>query len=107
MLTEIRYMYRDASNYKFHGSVIVDGELSASDLAPFLFDGEFFVPHEVGLYHLLDMPMNEDDHYLHTFVAFSPVAEGASHCSASDLVIRFKMANEKGWFSSLTNSWLD
>lgn len=54
-------MYRDASNWKFWGTAIVDGELSLEHLQQYLFDNEFFVPHEVGLNHLLDHPMNEDD----------------------------------------------
>ena len=107
MLTEISYMYRDASNYKFYGSLIVEGRIAAPDLEPYLFDAEFFVPHEVGLDHLLDMPMNQDDHYLHTFTGFTPAKAGEPHCTASDLVSRFKIANERGWFSSFDNSWLE
>jgi hypothetical protein len=98
--TRVDYMYRDASNYKFHGSFVVGGTLCQSDLEDFLFYGEFFVPHEVGLDHLLDMPMNQDDHYLHTIEAYNPIDESEVFCGREELVIRFKMANERGWFSS-------
>ena len=98
--TRVDYMYRAASNYKFFGCFVIEGSLDRADLEDFLFDGEFFVPHEVGLDHLLDMPMNQDDHYLHTLEAFNPTDEGAVFCERGELVIRFKMANERGWLSS-------
>lgn len=101
MLTEVSYMYRDASNYKFHGSFIVDGELSNADLEPYLFDGESFVPTEVGLPHLLDVSMNEDDHWLHEFSRFSPISDGTPICTASKLIELFQIAHRRGWFSQL------
>ena len=100
--TRIHYMYRDASNWKFWGSVVVDGELNFERLQPYLFDKEFFVPHRVGLDHLLEQPMNEDDHYLHTFVEFEPVLGLEPLCSSAEFVARVKSAYERGWFLSLT-----
>lgn len=98
--TRVTYMYRDASNYKFHGEFVVSGKLQKSHLEKFLFDGEFFVPHEVGLNHLLDVPMNEDDHHLHTFEHFEPCRSSKAVCSAKDFIRRTSEANLKGWFSS-------
>ncbi|MEP3439781.1 MAG: hypothetical protein ABJN75_23770 [Hoeflea sp.] len=99
--TRVHYMYRDASNWKFWGAAIVDGELSLEQLQPYLFDNDFFVPHEVGLDHLLDQPMNEDDHYLHSFVDFESVSGQEPLCSVEEFVDRFRTAHERGWFSKL------
>ena len=41
---EVRYLYRDATNYKFRGLFIVAGYLDLECLRPFLFDREWFVP---------------------------------------------------------------
>jgi len=101
MNTRIHYMYRDASNYKFRGSFLVRGRFDVESVRDFLFDGEFFVPHEVGIEHLLDMPMNEDDHYLHTIEGAEPSSDTDTRCDASSLVKRFELAHEKGWLSSL------
>ena len=100
MITKVTYRYRDASNFKFWGQFLVSGEFGIELVLDYLFEGEFFVPHEVGLPHLLNLPMNQDDHYLHTFEDFEIVSEGVATCSADDLVKRFKEASEKGWFSS-------
>lgn len=100
--TRFHYMYRDASNWKCWGTAVIDGELSLEQLQPYLFDNDFFVPHEVGLDHLLDQPMNEDDHYLHSFVDFESVSGEEPLCSTGEFVARFKSAHERGWFFSLT-----
>ncbi len=98
---KVHYTYRDASNWKFWGAAVVDGELSLEQLQPYLFDKYFFVPHEVGLTHLLDQPMNEDDHYLHSFEDFERVTGEEATYSTEELVNRFKAAHERGWLSSL------
>jgi len=99
--TKIGYMYRDASNYKFYGDFIVEGILSKDKVAKYLHDSEFFIPHEIGLDHLLDMPINQDDHNLHTFEDFLPTEETDFTCTAFELIDRIKKAHSKGWFSSL------
>ncbi|MEM9278125.1 MAG: hypothetical protein AAGA76_06100 [Pseudomonadota bacterium] len=101
MKTLVKYMYRDASNYKFHGEFVVSGKLLRVNIEDFLFDSEFFVPHEIGLEHLLDMPMNEDDHYLHTFEKFVECVDGEPICSAEEFITRIKNADRKGWLNSL------
>jgi len=100
--TRVEYMYRDASNYKFHGEFVVSGTLLRLHLEDFLFDGEFFVPHEIGLNHLLTYSMNKDDHYLHTFETFEKCAFDSFICTAEKFVLDVKSANRKGWLSSLT-----
>ena len=102
--TRIEYLYCDASNYKFHGDFVVSGTLSKGDLSPYLFDAEWFVPIEVGLPHLLDLPMNEDDHWLHEFLEFVPTNEGSPICTASELIERFQAASHLGWFSNLVGN---
>ncbi len=98
MLTKITYMYRDASNYKFIGEFIVAGQLDFDRLIQHLYDQEYFVPETVGLPHLLNKPMNQDDHYLHTITDICPCALGDPICSADELVSRFEKANNDGWF---------
>ncbi|QKV17137.1 hypothetical protein [Oricola thermophila] len=99
--TRVEYLYRDASNYKRWGEFIVEGKLRKEDLKPFLFDGEWFVPTEVGLPHLLDLPMTEDDHWLHEFTKFVATDEGESECTSAELISRFRDAYRRGWFSQL------
>lgn len=96
-LTKIDYLYRDASNYKFHGSFIVRGLMSRKQLEPFLFDGEFFIPTMIGLPHLLNMASNDDDHDFHELSDFTEIETGTADFDASDLLVRFKEAKAKNW----------
>ena len=98
--TKVTYLYTDASNWKFRGEFIVKGKIEAADLGDYLFEREFFVPHEVGLDHLLNLPMNQDDHYLHRFEKFETTLDGKPSMTAGQLVSRFKKAHSKGWFFS-------
>lgn len=100
MKTKVIYAYCDASNYKFEGFFIVSGHLEFADVKVYLFDGEFFVPHEVGLEHLLNLPTNSDDHYFHTFMGFEETNSGMSICTADELIERFRVASQKGWLHS-------
>lgn len=103
--TEVEYMYRDGSNYKFHGSFIIEGELKKDDIKEYLHDFEFFVPHEIGLQHLLNLPMNQDDHYLHTFESFKETKEVKFVCTAKEFIRKMKHASENGWFSTFDYFW--
>ncbi len=98
--TLVEYMYRDAANFRFYGKFVVSGKFGMEDISRYLFDNEFFVPHEVGLEHLLDLPMNQNDHFLHSFTSFTSIHGSEPKCGADELVERFKTADEKGWFSS-------
>lgn len=67
MNTIIDYLYRDASNYKRWNTEIVSGEITQEDLdriEAILFDGEYFVPHDVGLpeHRVVDDYRTDDDH---------------------------------------------
>jgi hypothetical protein len=99
--TRVNYLYRDASNWKFRGSVMIDGVVTVDDVKPYLFDSDYFVPHEVAFEHLLNLPMNQDDHYLHEFESFDLVEEDQTLCSRAEFIERFKTAAEKGWFHTV------
>ncbi len=103
MQTLVKYRYTDASNWKFFGSIVVNGVVSAKDVNRYLFDTDYFVPHEVGMRHLLNMPMNEDDHYLHKFDSFEPTTERACHCTKFEFIKNFREASKKGWFFSFSD----
>lgn len=49
--TRISYLYRDANNNKRHGDVVIEGELTFEQLQPYLDEGEYFAPEDVGLPH--------------------------------------------------------
>lgn len=71
------YLYRDASNYKAWGAILLSGVPSQTDLAALrarLDSGEYFVAEQVGipavykeLWNLSGGPTS-DDHALHEFV---------------------------------------
>jgi hypothetical protein len=107
MTTAFEYRYRDASNYKASGRILLNGRLSDVGRALIidsLEDGEFFVAEQVGipplyeaLYQLSDGP-TEDDHGWHEFVAFTekvPADDEPVWGSANDLALRF--AGIKRW----------
>lgn len=72
------YLYRDASNYKASGAILLSGVPSQSDISALcarLDSGEYFVAEQVGipavykeLWDLSNGPTS-DDHALHEFVA--------------------------------------
>jgi hypothetical protein len=73
------YLYRDASNYKAWGELLLSGIPSQSDVAAFkacLESGVYFVAEQVGIpavyKELWDLSggRTSDDHALHEFVAF-------------------------------------
>lgn len=78
------YMYRDGSNYKAWGSLLLSGAPSQEDVTALkacLESGEYFVAEQVGippvykeLWDLSGGP-TEDDHALHEFVALRAATE--------------------------------
>lgn len=81
MNTLLEYLYRDASNYKQHGSVVMAGALSLKDIRHLLIDGEYFIPLQAGLPDLqhkfgeqgFEYP-TEDDHAWHEIVLLRPTS---------------------------------
>lgn len=96
--TEITYLYRDASNYKFWGSFVVSGRFYPAEVEQFLFDREFFVPQKLGIPSLTPKERNEDDHDLHTFESAEPTEVPANLCSSKELARRIEAAHRDGWF---------
>lgn len=78
--TRFEYLYRDASNYKAYGHVLLEGVLSVAEreeIVARLEDGELFIAEQVGvpaLYEMLykssDGPTTSD-HCWHEFDQFS------------------------------------
>jgi hypothetical protein len=95
--TELEYLYRDASNYKWFDSVIVAGHLTLNDLKKYLIDGEYFVPELVGMKCLTPEIRNEDDHDWHEIVSLKPTTLAANFLSAEELVLKFKAQYLAGW----------
>ncbi|MGB3809109.1 MAG: hypothetical protein WA943_03370 [Parvibaculum sp.] len=81
--TIFEYLYRDASNYKAHGIVVLLGQMleSTKQAIRERFDsGEFFVASQIGvpdlrgdLWKWSGGQSNEDDHPWHEFVAFREI----------------------------------
>lgn len=72
---KFNYLYRDASNYKQHGSIVYSNPNSVSldimkkAIIPNLIDGEFFVASDWELPSLLFETLTEDDHEWHEFAS--------------------------------------
>jgi len=112
--TLLSYRYRDASNYKAHGAVLLSGEPTPElrrRLQASLIDGEHFIPEKVGLpslreqlYQHSDGDPADDDHLLHEFVDLREAlpAEVASQPLTGDLtglVARFEATARRGWWT--------
>lgn len=73
--TQISYLYRDASNYKVYNECVVSGLLSKEQqetIISCLSEGEFFIPHQVGLpEQRFDGEWTEDDHCWFELDAYS------------------------------------
>lgn len=78
------YLYRDASNYKAWGEILLSGVPSQNDIAALrarLESDEYFVAEQVGIPALykelwdLSGGPNNDDHALHEFVALRVASE--------------------------------
>jgi hypothetical protein len=90
-MTNIRfvYMYRDASNYKQHGEVILSNETQRTveevdtQIRSLLSDGLFFIARQVQVEERFFAVVSEDDHPWHEYVSveattdptFDPVPE--------------------------------
>jgi hypothetical protein len=94
----VSYLYRDAGNYKFRGSFVVDGSFHLDQIEPFLFDSAYFVPERVGLPALRPKLINDDDHQLHEFESVEVYSGKQLGIPASEVLSRFKRAARSGWF---------
>lgn len=105
----VEYQYRDASNYKAQGRVLLEGEYSDEQFA-FLTsvcdEGKFFIPEQVGLPPLREELYaysggpTEDDHQLHELLELRPAEP--SECNQrvwgflAELVDRFQNMDDDG-----------
>lgn len=110
------YFYRDASNYKSWGSLLLEGRATESQLEQLrtqLNCGEFFIAEQVGipslyaeLWQFSDGP-TEDDHVWHTFhelrQAHAEEIAGAPWGTVADLMARIQ--NVKTWNQTLSPHW--
>ena len=110
-MTNIRfvYMYRDASNYKQHGEVILSNETLLTveevdkQIRSVLSDGLFFIARQVQIEERFFDVVSEDDHPWHEYVSveatadptFDPVPE-----EKRDITIflqELEQAHRSGW----------
>lgn len=110
------YLYRDASNYKAWGSLLLEGSATEEDIEVLrvqLDGGEFFIAEQVGvptlyaeLWQLSDGP-SDDDHVWHTFHELRPASpediSKAPWGRVVDLVARFKSISK--WDEQLSPHW--
>ncbi len=98
MNTLFQYQYRDAQNYKVWNEVILSGEITIEDLNPYLYEESFFVPSEVGLEDLQEMPLASYDHIWHEIIGVSPTSQVQTvEVSTEDLRQSFKIAKSRDW----------
>lgn len=96
--TRIEYLYRDASNWKQGNDCVVKGEIDESGIDAImasLDEGEYFIPHAVGMPETRFPTWNEDDHAYFELdkAGFAPTdAEPTVDIDAETLVARFKAA---------------
>jgi hypothetical protein len=110
------YLYRDASNYKAWGSLLLEGGATKEDIGVLrtrLDSGEFFIAEQVGvpalyaeLWKLSDGP-SDDDHVWHTFHELRPASpediSDAPWGRVVDLVARFTSVSK--WNEQLSPHW--
>lgn len=98
--TKLRYMYRDAGNWKTHAELALSGSATFEDFAPYLDGGENFIADDVDMEELQPghrNEPNEDDHVWHELVDLEPTEEAEYAGPVADLLAKFKAAHERGW----------
>lgn len=115
-LCVFEYLYRDASNYKAWGTLLLRGTATASDLevlATHFESGEFFIAEQLGipplyaeLWEFSNGP-SIDDHVWHTFYALRPATEEDIKEPVFDTVKSFisKIRAVKDWNQQLSPHW--
>lgn len=108
--TRISYEYRDGANFKKHGEIITQGEISAEQVKlledSLLRDegNDDFLPRQVGMTYLCPLVDDSDydddlDHPVHTItgVALTEASAEAQEGETTDLINRFAQAHANGW----------
>ncbi len=110
-MTNIRfiYLYRDASNYKQHGEVILSNETQLTveeidqTIRSLLSDGLFFIAQQVQLEERFFAVVSEDDHPWHEFVQVEATTDSTFdpvHAQKRDIAQFLKeleQAHQIGW----------
>lgn len=110
------YGYRDASNYKAWGSLLLQGLTSNSDiedLSSHFDSGEFFIAEQLGIPPLyadlweLSSGPSVDDHVWHTFYELRPATAEEINVQVFDTVKNLisKIKAVKAWNLSLSPHW--
>ena len=110
------YCYRDASNYKAWGSLLLQGACSSSDIEGLrnqLDSGEFFIAEQLGIPPLyaelwaLSGGPSVDDHVWHTFYALRSATPEETNAgvfgTVENLLSRIK--GVKTWNETLSPHW--
>jgi len=98
MNSNLSYLYRDACNYKTFAEVVISGSLRLEDIQPFLREGEFFIPSEVGLPDLQKEVFTTDDHIWHEINEIRNTEDQPTiELNASFLIKNFKKAFCNDW----------
>lgn len=99
MNTQIGYLYRDADNYKQYHEEVLEGEITPEQkrmIADCLDDGEYFIPHQVGLPEVRFDTVTESDHpwfELDSETGFTLTSEPPTvNITVDELVSRFQAA---------------
>jgi hypothetical protein len=96
--TKIIYQYRDAENYKKWTEVVIRGELLSDAITPLLYEGEFFIPSEIGLDNLQKLPFKYYDHVWHEILEiYSTNNQATVNSTADKLLEHFEQANDHNW----------
>jgi hypothetical protein len=107
--TEFQYLYRDASNYKSHGSIVLRGACDDPLLLPrmkkALDAGTYFIPAQIDIPPIDfettgEFPANDDDHPWHEFDAWEATDDEATDPrSPAEFVAAVERAGREGWDS--------
>lgn len=99
--TIFSYLYRDASNYKKANAVVVRGTFQESDEAAIqaaLFEGEYFIPRQIGLPEERFGALNEDDHCWFEYSDMTLTSAATTvDLTVAELVNRFTAVGSSGW----------
>lgn len=101
--TEVNYLYRDAANYKLYTSVIIPGVLSNEQervIRGCLFDGEWFLPAQVGLPDDNKFLGSEDDHPFFEWIGIKRVQKRVTHGLEDltpDILVKKFLDAQKNW----------
>lgn len=115
-LSIFEYLYRDASNFKVWGSVLLQGHVTTEDallIQQCCDAGEFFIAEQLGLpplyaelWALSDGPTRED-HAWHTFHSLRPARTEEVTVPVFDMVENFlaRIQAVKQWDARLSPHW--